>query len=96
MRTERITNRMNEVSPLGYGRSFPLGATIYPEGVNFSVFSKQSEAVQLLFFDHIDDPKPSRVIELDRHTNRTYHYWHVFVPAITAGQTLCIPGTRPF
>ena len=44
-----------------HGRSFPLGATLYPEGVNFSVFSKGSESVQLLLFDHVDDPKPSRV-----------------------------------
>ena len=69
-----------------HGRSFPLGATLYPEGVNFSVFSKGSESVQLLLFDHVDDPKPSRVVELDRRTNRTYHYWHVFLPGIKAGQ----------
>ena len=69
-----------------YGRSFPLGATICPNGVNFSLFSKQSEAVELLFFDRVDDPEPSRVFSLDRLINRTYHYWHVFVPEVTAGQ----------
>jgi glycogen operon protein len=69
----------------GYGRSFPIGSTVYPDGVNFSVFSKRSEAVQLLLFDAADDSKPSRVIELDRRVNRTYHYWHVFVPNISAG-----------
>src|SRR5271157_506016 len=96
MRTEPIANRTKEAAPSGHGRSFPLGATLYPEGVNFSVFSKQSEAVQLLLFDHVDDPKPSRVIELDRHTNRTYHYWHVFVPAITAGQIYAYRVRGPF
>jgi glycogen operon protein len=40
----------------------------------------------LLFFDRVDDAKPSRVIYLDPRTNRTYHYWHVFVPGVTAGQ----------
>ena len=30
--------------------SFPLGATIAPGGVNFSVFSKHATGVQLLFF----------------------------------------------
>src|SRR2546430_7461939 len=30
--------------------------------------------------------KPSRVINLDPSANRTYHYWHVFVPGVTAGQ----------
>ncbi len=29
---------------------------------------------------------PSRVIRLDPVTNRTYHYWHVFVPGILPGQ----------
>ena len=96
MRTEPITNRMNEPSPPSYGRSFPLGASICPGGVNFSVFSKQSEGAQLLLFDHVDDPKPSRVIELDRHTNRTYHHWHVFVPAVTAGQLYAYRVRGPF
>jgi len=28
----------------------------------------------------VDDAKPSRIIPLDPKKNRTYHYWHVFVP----------------
>ena len=79
-----------------HGRSFPLGATLYPEGVNFSVFSKGSESVQLLLFDHVDDPKPSRVVELDRWTNRTYHYWHVFLPGSTSGQLYAYRVRGPF
>jgi glycogen operon protein len=68
------------------GRSFPLGASVYPEGINFSVFSKDALAVELLLFDRIDDPHPSRVIDLDPGKNRTYHYWHVFVPGLKPGQ----------
>lgn len=68
------------------GRSFPLGASVDAEGVNFSIFSKRSTAVELLFFDRVDDPKPYRVIRLDPQTNRVYHYWHVFVPGVRAGQ----------
>ena len=74
------------VLPSGRGTSFPLGATPHPGGVNFSIFSKQSEGVELLLFDHVHDTAPSRVIELDRYTNRTYHYWHAFVPGVPAGQ----------
>ena len=33
-----------------------------------------------------DDARPSRVIPIDPVTNLTCHYWHVFVPGITAGQ----------
>ncbi|MGO9454387.1 MAG: hypothetical protein ACLQDV_25560 [Candidatus Binataceae bacterium] len=64
----------------------PLGATVLDDGVNFSVFSRQAEAVELLFFDRADDPKPARVISIEPGTNRTYHYWHIFVPRGRPGQ----------
>src|SRR6185312_16325494 len=67
-------------------KSFPLGATVLPGGVNFSVFAKHSIGAQLLLFDQVDDPSPSRVIDLDPYRDRTYYYWHAFVPGITAGQ----------
>jgi isoamylase len=73
-------------SSLGQGESFPLGATPYPEGVNFSVFSRNATGVELLFFDHVEDGGPARVIRIDPSINRTYHYWHVFVPGVGAGQ----------
>ena len=68
------------------GASFPLGATPAAGGVNFSVFSRKSAAVELLLFDGPDDSSPSRVIGLDPHGHRTYHYWHAFVPGIGPGQ----------
>ncbi|MGC8710902.1 MAG: glycogen debranching protein GlgX [Leptodesmis sp.] len=78
------------------GRSFPLGAKVYPEGVNFCIFSKSSTAVELLLFDAADDPKPSRVIQLDPQRNRTSYYWHVFVPGVTAGQVYAYRVYGPF
>jgi isoamylase len=71
------------VSP---GKSFPLGATVYPSGVNFSVFAKGNTTVELLVFDRVDDSYPSRTIALDPITDRSRHYWHVFVPGIEVGQ----------
>ncbi len=68
------------------GRSSPLGATVSREGVNFSVYSKHATGIELLFFDRADDACPSTVIRIDPATNRTYHYWHVFVPGVKAGQ----------
>jgi isoamylase len=70
----------------GTGRSFPLGATVFPGGVNFSVFSRDCTAVELLLFDRPDDGTPSRSVRLEPACNRSYHYWHVFVPGIAAGQ----------
>lgn len=68
------------------GKSFPLGATVYPEGVNFSLFSKNCTAVELLLFEHADDGQPSATISLSPRRNRTFYYWHVFVPELIAGQ----------
>ena len=68
------------------GQSFPLGATVDPEGVNFCIFSEHAEAIELLLFDEANAPQPSRVIKLDPQENKTFYYWHVFVPGIGAGQ----------
>src|ERR1700746_3688385 len=68
------------------GRSAPLGATVSSDGVNFSLYSRDASGIELLLFDHEDDGCPSRVIRLHPTTNRTYHYWHVFVPGLRVGQ----------
>jgi isoamylase len=75
----------NDVNP---GNSSPLGATVYDDGVNFSLYCKSGTAVELLLFDDINDHCPIRVIRLGPgHKHRSFHYWHVFVPGIRAGQT---------
>jgi glycogen operon protein len=68
------------------GKSFPLGSSLRENGANFSLFSKNATGVDLLLFDKSEDTKPARKISLSRHTNKTYHYWHVFVEGIKAGQ----------
>ncbi len=79
------------------GQSYPLGATPQPGGVNFSVYSKHCEALELLLFDGLDAARPSRVIELDPSRNhRTFHYWHAFVPGIGAGQVYAYRAKGPW
>lgn len=68
------------------GKTFPLGATCYPQGVNFSIFSKNAEFVDLLLFEHADDSVPAEVIKLNPLINRTFYYWHVFVLDLKPGQ----------
>ena len=68
------------------GQSFPLGATVCDNGTNFSVYSKHATGMELLLFDRVDDARPERVISIDPATNRMYHYWHVFVSGVKAGQ----------
>src|SRR5215472_12107242 len=70
----------------GTGHSAPLGSTVCEGGVNFSVFSRKATSVELLLFDREDDARPQRIISIDPATNRTYHYWHVLVPAVQIGQ----------
>ncbi len=67
-------------------QSSPLGATVVPGGVNFSVFSRNASGVELLFFNREDDSQPVRIIPIDPAANRTYHYWYVFVPGVHPGQ----------
>src|SRR5258705_834812 len=78
------------------GNSSPLGATLSPEGANFSVYSKHATGIELLFFDCVDDAQPARVIRINPSTNHTYHYWHVFVPGVTAGQIYGYRVEGPF
>ncbi len=65
-------------------------------GVNFSIFSKNGVAVQLLLFDHYDSPRPARVIALDPARHKTFYYWHVFVPNLGAGQLYGYRVEGPF
>src|ERR1700723_2900309 len=67
------------------GRCDPLGSSVVQGGVNFSLYSRKSTRVDLLLFDSAD-ASPSRIISLDPSANRTYHYWHVFVPELRPGQ----------
>src|SRR5690348_15442621 len=78
------------------GQSYPLGATLLAGGAHFSVYSRHASEIELLFFDHEGDNRAARVIRLDAAANRTYHYWHVFVPGIQAGQIYGFRVHGPF
>lgn len=68
------------------GKSYPVGSTAYPDGVNFSIYSKHAQRIELLLFDNSNDPEPAQIIPLDSKINRSYHYWHIFVEGIGTGQ----------
>ena len=80
----------------GPGRSAPLGATVSAGGANFSVYSRNATGVELLLFDREDDVRPARTIAIDPSTNRTYHYWHVFVEGVKPGQVYGYRAHGPF
>lgn len=83
---------MSDILP---GVAYPLGATIQPDGVNFSVHSKSCSYIELLLFDDVNDHRPSRVIRLNPSTNRSLHYWHVFVRGLSAGQVYAFRAAGP-
>src|SRR4051812_14426764 len=78
------------------GRSFPLGATPYPDGVNFSVFSAMADAVELLLFEDGNYAQPLQVLPFHRVQNRSGFYWHMFVPNLRAGQVYAYRVYGPF
>lgn len=67
------------------GSRRPLGASVYEEGVNFSLFSREATRVELLLYSDHDSPEPFQVIELDPFVNRTFIFWHVFVEQLKSG-----------
>ena len=79
----RTISSSRDVAP---GASAPLGATVMPGGVNFSVFSKHAVLLELLLFDDENATQPARIILFDADQHRTYHYWHAFVPGLRSGQ----------
>jgi isoamylase len=78
------------------GISAPLGATVHPAGVNFSVFARDATSIELLLFDDVSAVRPAQVIQLGAGRHRTYHYWHVFVPGIGPGQVYAYRAHGPF
>ncbi|MFO0580689.1 MAG: glycogen debranching protein GlgX [Anaeromyxobacter sp.] len=78
------------------GKPFPLGAAPTPEGTNFAVWARDAARLELCLFDRGEDARPSRVIALDPRENRTYHYWHVFLPGVGAGQRYGWRAHGPF
>jgi isoamylase len=78
------------------GKSYPLGATVHPEGVNFSLYARNATAVELLLFDAQDHHRPKQVINLSPKFNKTFYYWHCFVPGLEHGQVYAYRVYGPY
>ena len=72
------------------GSPFPLGATWDGKGVNFALFSENASSVELCFFEKEYDQKELIKIRVKEKSN---FVWHCYIPGVTAGTALCIPGT---
>jgi glycogen operon protein len=67
------------------GSRFPPGATPRDGGVNFCVFGRHATRVELLLFDGPEAPDPFQVVALAPETNRSFHFWHVFIEDLPLG-----------
>ena len=94
---QRISASKPQTQPVDTrGVSTPLGATVTADGVNFSVFSRHATGLDLLLFDHVEAGTPTRLVSCDPVANHSYHYWHVFVPNVKAGQIYGFRAQGPF
>lgn len=65
--------------PLGFG------AIVMPNGVNFSIYSKDATSVSLALFESDNAKEPSVVIPLDPEKNKTGDVWHIFAEGLKEG-----------
>jgi isoamylase len=67
------------------GSRFPPGATLTAEGVNFCIFSRHANTVELLLYAQADSASPYQVVTLDPEHNRSFFFWHVFIKGVPEG-----------
>jgi glycogen operon protein len=76
---------MQQQYKLRHGKTYPLGSKFNAKGVNFSIFSRYAEQVELLLFNSSDSDEPFQIIPLKKEINRTFFSWHVYVSKLPAG-----------
>ncbi|EZQ02048.1 MULTISPECIES: glycogen debranching protein GlgX [Acidianus] len=79
--------------PVRPGEPYPIGATVFKDSVNFTIFSENATGVQLLLFSHVDDKEPKEVIDIKE---RTGDLWHVQVPGLLQGQLYAYKVDGPY
>jgi len=77
----KIAAHETSLTELWPGSPFPLGATPDDEGVNFALFSRHAQKVELCLFDETGRHEIQR-LEL---RERTDFVWHGYVPGLKAG-----------
>ncbi|HSQ05381.1 MAG TPA: glycogen debranching protein GlgX [Burkholderiales bacterium] len=63
------------------GQPYPLGATWDGEGVNFALYSRHAEKVELCLFDQ----KGRREVQRITVNERTHDVWHCYLPRMRPG-----------
>ena len=87
---------VSECTDVCMGVPLPMGAHEDGGGVNFAFFSRRASRVRLELFDHPEDAKAARVIDLDPARNRTGDVWHVWIAGIRPGQLYAYRVDGPY
>lgn len=75
-----MISKVNPVSGIEAGRSFPLGIDVQESGVNFAVYSPDAHGIEVCFFDeHENETKRLRL------PSRTGDIWHGFINGVQPG-----------
>jgi isoamylase len=67
------------------GTHFPPGASADSEGVNFSIFSRDTTVAELRLYERADSERPYQVVALSPDSHRTFLFWHVYVEGLLPG-----------
>ena len=78
-------DNMQQQYLLKHGKPYPSGSKYGAKGVNFSIFSRHAEVVELLLFSSAESDTPFQVITLNKDINRTFFSWHVYVSKLPVG-----------
>ncbi len=78
------------------GKAVRLGTKVTPDGVYFTVFSRNAKKVFLDLYASAEDAVPYHTIELNPETNKTGDLWHVFVEGLKPGDLYLYRVDGPF
>ena len=63
---------MQQEYKIKHGKPYPSGSKYNVKGVNFSIFSRNAEHVELLLFESSVCDEPFQIITLKKEINRTF------------------------
>lgn len=67
------------------GKPVPFGATLFHEGINFSIVSVHASRLSLCLFSPSNRHLPEQEIPLDPIINKTGNVWHIFLSEVPKG-----------
>ena len=76
--------------------SFPYGASLEEDGVQFVVYSHSATAMRLLLYDQVEDSEPSHVISFDSRDGKCGDVWYLFVENSKPGLLYHFQADGPF